>query len=56
MNSSILNLITDKTYIDFPKDIFPKIICNKKLFGLKIQHKRYAIDSIEKYKLALKNF
>lgn len=56
MNSSILNLITENTYIDFPKDIFPKIIHNEKLFGLKIQYKRYAIDSIEKYKLAQKNF
>ena len=56
MNSGVLNFISQNTYSDFPKDIFPKIIENKKLFGMKIEHKRYAIDSIEKYKLAKKHF
>ena len=56
INSYVLNLIPVNKYSDFPKDIFPKIIEKKKLYGLKIENERYAIDSIEKYNQANKYF
>ena len=56
MNSDVLNLISPDTYSDFPKDIFPKLIEKQKLFGLKIEYPRYAIDSIKKFELAQKAF
>ena len=40
MNPSVLNLISENTYYDFPRDVFPKIIDSQKLFGLKIEYKR----------------
>lgn len=56
---SILNYIKDGGIQDFPKDIFPELISTGELYAHKLTSKRHAIDSEEKYLLAIddiKNF
>jgi NDP-sugar pyrophosphorylase family protein len=45
----ILNYIIKDTIQDFPTDVFPRIIAINELFAYKLNAKRYAIDSEEKY-------
>jgi mannose-1-phosphate guanylyltransferase/phosphomannomutase len=51
----ILNFIETNKVQDFPKDIFPKLIPKSELFAYKLNAKRYAIDSEEKYLEASEN-
>lgn len=52
---NILSLIKPSIVQDFPKDIFPQLIPAHELFAYKLQAKRYAIDSEEKYLEAQEN-
>lgn len=45
----ILDFIQADIIQDFPRDVFPKLIPKNELFAYKLQAKRYAIDSEEKY-------
>jgi mannose-1-phosphate guanylyltransferase len=57
--SEILNSIQTDKIQDFPKDIFPQLIIDQKLYAYKLKSKRHAIDSEEKYLEAntdIKNF
>jgi NDP-sugar pyrophosphorylase family protein len=51
----ILNFIQANTIQDFPKDIFPLLIPINELFAYKLDAKRYAIDSEERYLEADRN-
>lgn len=55
----ILNFIKSEIPQDFPKDVFPSLIPINELFAYKLDAKRYAIDSEERYLEAnreIKNF
>jgi hypothetical protein len=56
MCPTILEGLSPKKHLDFPVDIFPNIIKQKKLFGIPILGQRFAIDTPEKYNLAKEKF
>jgi len=56
MSPSILKSLDLKAHLDFPKDVFPKLVNRQKLFGLPLKENRFAIDNKEKYKNAIKYF
>jgi len=56
MNPNIFKYIPVDEEIDFPKHVFPELINNKKLYALEIKGQRYAVDTINQYKLAQKFF
>ncbi len=56
MSPSILDLLDSKAHLDFPKDVFPKLVNRQKLFGLPLKENRFAIDNKEKYISAIKYF
>ncbi len=53
---SVLDLIPESDYSDFPKDIFPKLILKNGLFGVELTGDRVAVDTPEKYENAIQNF
>ena len=56
MCPTILEGLSPNKHLDFPVDIFPNIIKQKKLFGIPILGQRFAIDTPEKYNLAKEKF
>ncbi len=56
MSPCILKSLALKSYLDFPKDVFPELVRRQKLFGLPLKENRFAIDSKEKYYNAIKYF
>ena len=56
MNPNIFKYIPVDKEIDFPKQVFPELINNKKLYALEIKGQRYAVDTINQYHLAQKFF
>ncbi|HND84769.1 MAG TPA: nucleotidyltransferase family protein [Pseudobdellovibrionaceae bacterium] len=53
---SIYTYINDGEIVDFPKDVFPKLIADKELFAVPYAGNRYAIDSEERYLEAQRRF
>ena len=56
MCPTILRGLCSDKHLDFPVDVFPHIIKQKKLFGIPIIGQRFAIDTPEKYNLAKESF
>lgn len=52
----ILNYIPKDKFCDFPKDIFPILVKERKLFGQPLTSYRCAIDTIERFEEACRHF
>ena len=55
-NQEVLNLIPPQEESDIPRDLFPKLLKEKRLFTLPLQANRWAIDSPERLEKARKEF
>lgn len=55
-NKKIFDYIKPNIFCDFPKDIFAKLVDERKLYGYPLTGYRCAIDSEEKYNSAQKDY
>jgi len=54
LSNKILKYISDYNCFDLPKDVYCKVVNDKKIYGLELSGERIAIDSPERYNLAQK--
>lgn len=52
LNSEIFKMIPPNEFVDFPKNIFPSLVQQKRIFAYPIKKKRFAIDTLERFNQA----